>query len=314
MFYAISLASLAAHASPYIEVRPDWEVCESPTGSGAVAACSRIIAKGGLVPDKLAEAYRRRGLAYRYPEDGTKPEYEKGMADLNKARELGPKNPEIYINLGSASGYADEKLKFFHKAIELDPRNAIARDFAGRVFLYEKKDYASAVAYFKDAIHTNTDDPSGYVDLGNAYFDMRQYQQAVEAYSATLARFPKMSLVYQSRAAAYMRLKEYDKAFQDYRGGGPNSIHAYLGMCQADFKLKAYEDTIRDCNESDAHTLRSSSYAKPPIALIYAAYMRSAAFRSLGREIEAVKDTAFVAEWTRSHPELTAQLKALDPE
>ena len=63
----------------------------------AIRACTNIIAMGGQSRDNLAIAYRNRGIAYEKTSD-----YDRAIADYNKAIELKPQFAEAYVDRGVA--------------------------------------------------------------------------------------------------------------------------------------------------------------------------------------------------------------------
>jgi tetratricopeptide (TPR) repeat protein len=63
----------------------------------AIRACTNIIAVGGQSRDNLAIAYRNRGIAYEKASD-----YDRAIADYNKAIELNPQFAETYVDRGVA--------------------------------------------------------------------------------------------------------------------------------------------------------------------------------------------------------------------
>jgi len=68
-------------------------------------------------------AYYNRGVAY-----GRKGEYDRALADLNKAIEINPKYAGAYNNRGKAYGLKgeyDHAIADFSKAIEIDPIGSV---------------------------------------------------------------------------------------------------------------------------------------------------------------------------------------------
>jgi tetratricopeptide (TPR) repeat protein len=79
---AFGMASAPARAG-------DREVCDKGSGEDSIAACSRLIQRN----PRDAVAYRNRGVEYWYRHD-----YDRAMADLNKAIALNPKYARGYGN------------------------------------------------------------------------------------------------------------------------------------------------------------------------------------------------------------------------
>lgn len=73
-------------------------------------------------------------------------------------------------------------IEFYHKALQLDPRNAFAAQGVGIVLADDKKDFPAAVQIFskvKDTVR----DASVYINLGHVYGELKQYTRAIEAVS-----------------------------------------------------------------------------------------------------------------------------------
>ena len=121
-------AALIAAASAFAYVMPaqaasqgDRDLCTKGKGDAAIAACTRIIGDQNESARNRADAYDRRGLAYR------------GKTDLDRA-------------------IAD-----FSEAIRLDPEDAVAYHHRGFTYLriaYRRKtgDYERAIADYSEAI------------------------------------------------------------------------------------------------------------------------------------------------------------------
>ncbi len=104
---------------------------------------------------KSASAYNNRGVAYK-----NKGEYDRAIADYDKAISLNPKYASAYNNRAWAYfkwGKAAKGLPDANKAIELDPKNAPAYDTRGHIFeALDRKD--EAIADFRKALELDPSD------------------------------------------------------------------------------------------------------------------------------------------------------------
>jgi tetratricopeptide (TPR) repeat protein len=85
-----------------------------------IRGCTEVIAKRLVKNDSIA--YSNRCGAYT-----SKGDYDKAIADCDKAIELKPKNAAAYDNRGNvyqAKGDHDRAISDYDKAIELDPKDA----------------------------------------------------------------------------------------------------------------------------------------------------------------------------------------------
>ena len=70
-------------------------------------------------------------------------------------------------------------IEFYHKALQLDPKNAYAAQGIGILLADDKKDFTAAVQIFskvKDTVR----DASVYINLGHVYGELKQYSRAIE--------------------------------------------------------------------------------------------------------------------------------------
>ena len=88
---------------------------------------------------------------------------------------------------------------------------------------------------------------------GNAAFTANKSEEAVQAYTDALAVDPLNveynSVLYSNRAAAYVKLRQYQKAIDDCNRcleGKPGFTKAKLRRAQCYLELKQFDEAIRD--------------------------------------------------------------------
>jgi hypothetical protein len=110
----------------------------------------------------------------------------------HKAIDLDPKDATAYTNLGHAlsaqKDYAGAVANY-HKAIELDPKYATAYTNLG-VALSDQKDYTEAVIAFKKAIELAPNLPNPYGALGTTLLKQGSFHAAKEAAQKALSLLP----------------------------------------------------------------------------------------------------------------------------
>lgn len=188
------------------------------------------------------EAYKNRGLAYYSLGD-----YNKALADFQKAIELLPTSAATFSNSGLAhhalNDYA-EALSDYSKAIKLESR--FARAYYNRGITYAAiGDYEKAIADFDNAIlytpegtsslwkeNSAEGDPLGitssiasiipyanlplvYLNRGSVYALMENYERAITDFDKAIDLQPTFALAYYDRGATYHFLGDYDKATAD---------------------------------------------------------------------------------------------------
>lgn len=112
----------------------DTERCRGRSGD-PIAACTRVITSTKSTREQVGDAYINRGQHYY-----EKQEYDRAIADFNRAIPLKPKWVQMaYGNRGNAyfSKEENEKaLESYDKAISIDPKYASA--YTARGLIYEK--------------------------------------------------------------------------------------------------------------------------------------------------------------------------------
>lgn len=148
-------------------------------------------------------------------------------------------NGESYKALGRV--YIDKQdytnaIKYFTKAIKLDDKDAEAYMYRGEInYNLEDmdascRDYKAALARLISAKDANTKDyimkrtaefcdsskAEYYYQRGIANYNLNQFDKAVEWYNKGLAKFSQHFMLTSFRAAALLKMDQYDKAEADY--------------------------------------------------------------------------------------------------
>ena len=124
-----------------------------------------------------------------------------------------PKNP-VYLNkLGialhqqAALGLA---LKYYEKAVKVDPQYADAENNVGTIW-YQRKKYEKAIKAYEKAIKIRADMPVLYSNLGYAYFGDKKYEQAIGSFRQALALDPQLFEHNGSRSGSVLQ----DRSVED---------------------------------------------------------------------------------------------------
>ncbi len=131
--------------------------------------------------DEYGIGYYNRGLCHIRLSHLTG-HLEKALSDFNAAVELG--HYEAYTNLGGTYhklGKRQDALEYYHKAIDLYPRNPIV-----------------------------------YTNAGSVYVEMAMVEEAEEYFNLAILINPQFLLAYSNRAGLYAGQGRYHKAIVDY--------------------------------------------------------------------------------------------------
>jgi tetratricopeptide (TPR) repeat protein len=119
-----------------------------------------------------------------------------------------------FFNLGLESSMVNKKIHYFTKALELDPRLAIAYDKRGRLY-YFQENYDKMMHDFYKFTDLSPSDPEGYRMLGLAHLKTGNLDVAIAKFSRAVELEQKLASAYGYRAEAYNRKGLPEKAVQD---------------------------------------------------------------------------------------------------
>ena len=224
--------------------------------------------------------YIREGKAYF-----DNKEYEKAVADYNRALELNPKYVYAYNGRGNVYqtlGEYKKAVSDYDRALELDPEYVNAYNGRGNVYK-ALREYEKAVSDYDRALELDPEYVYAYNGRGNVYKALREYKKAVSDYDRALELDPEYVNAYNGRGNAYQALGEYEKAVSDYDRAlelDPESVYAYNGRGNAYKALGEYEKAVSDYDR--ALELDPES--------VYAYNGRGNTYKALGEYEKAVSD------------------------
>jgi tetratricopeptide (TPR) repeat protein len=217
--------------------------------------------------DPTAGAYNGRGWAYV-----TKQDYDRAIADFDKAIELDPKYTPAYNNRGNVyrdKGDYDKAIANLNQAIALNPKYRLS--FNNRCLAYiGKKDYDHAIADCTQAIALYPKYLTAYNNRGFAYYGKGDYDKAIADLNQAIVLDPKYARPYYNRALAYERKSDYRHAIADYSKFitlAPENPAALSELCWDRVIIGWLQAALQDCNQSlalrpnNAATLNSRGFA-----------------------------------------------------
>jgi tetratricopeptide (TPR) repeat protein len=201
----------------------------------SIRGCSLII--DGFAKGDKKIAYLERGNAYL-----GKSEYERAIADYDRAIELDPKYAMAYHNRG-LSHYNrrdyDQAIADYSHAIQLNPKYAVA--YHGRGLAYRKKgEYDRAIADYDRVIELDPQYTEAYIVRGAAHDFKGEYDRAIADYNRAIELNPKSADAYNNRGASRHDKGEYERSIADYDRAlelNPNHREASSGRRMAQEKL-----------------------------------------------------------------------------
>jgi len=211
--------------------------------------------------------------------------YNDAIYAYGKAIELDPKYAMAYNNRGAVYdniGNYSQAIKDFDKAIELSPNYAIA--YYNRGGAYKSLgNYSQAIKDYDRAIDLNPKYVEAYYNRGNAYGSLGNYSQEIKDYDKAIELNPNDEEAYNNRGAAYRSLGNYSQAIKDYDRAidlNPKYAGAYYNRGIAYGRLGNYNQAVKDCDKAIE--------LNPKLAEAY--INRGAAYYSLDNYSQALKD------------------------
>jgi tetratricopeptide (TPR) repeat protein len=210
MLVGILLAG-AAHAQTAQE-RQWCEGEEEATIDQRIDGCSAVIKAGREKGEKLAEAFGKRGLAYRL-----KGEYDRAIQDYNQAIKLNAKSAAAYNNRGVAydhKGEYDRAIQDYDQAIKLKP-SAEVHFNRGNAYL-GKGQHDHAIDDYNQALKLKPDFAAVFDNRCWARAVVGVLRQALADCNEALRLMPNNATTLDSRGFVFLKLTQFDAAVSDY--------------------------------------------------------------------------------------------------
>jgi len=189
---------------------------------------------------------------------------------IDRALAIAPNSPEAHLALGLFFYFAHRQYEMalaeFHRALELQPNNALVRLYCARVYR-RRGEWERSLAYFQRAQELDPRDALISADIGSTYQALRQWKDAERAVLRAIAIDPQgawapLSLLHtrlfatgdvESAQRALNSFPEGIKPFTrttggDGEAGGLIGIWANLDMMQRRFTdaFQAFEKNVVD--------------------------------------------------------------------
>jgi tetratricopeptide (TPR) repeat protein len=140
-------------------------------------------------------------------------QYREAAGLFKKLSDQEPRNP-VYLNKLGIALHQQEALglalKYYERAVKVDPRYADAENNVGTIW-YQRKKYEKAVKAYQKAIAIKSDMAVLYSNLGYAYFGDKKYEQAIFAFRQALTLDPQLFEHNGSRSGSILQ----DRSVED---------------------------------------------------------------------------------------------------
>lgn len=168
-----------------------------------------------------------------------------------------------YYDLGVRSTVTKEKIHYFTKALELNPRLYSAYQKRGRLYYYREQ-YSKTIEDFRKVTDMDPHDSEAFRMLGLAYVEEGYYDEAIAHLTRAVELDPKLTSAYSHRAEAYLLKGRAEKAIEDaskaiaLRGTEPIIGRAYTTRSKA-YKLLGQSE-LAEADYNKAYSMDPEHY------------------------------------------------------
>lgn len=106
-------------------------------------------------------------------------------------------------------------LKLSQQWVKSEPGSANARNILGNAY-FNLKQYDRAIQAYREALRIEPEDADAWKHLGGAYLNLEQYDQAIQALGVSLRIQPVNAGAWHYLGTCYFSLKQYDLAVQAF--------------------------------------------------------------------------------------------------
>lgn len=227
-------------------------------------------------------SYQHRGETYTFLK-----EYPKALDDLSKAIRINPSESNSYA---LRAKILEEKSEFFKALEDYDQAIQLSLDPSKKSYYYYQKGfllrkigrYHEALNAQEKAVLLAPNHPFSYNNRGQAYGDLKQYEEAIADYSKSIElNNPELHNPYNGRALVYNSMGQYELAMQDANKSLELKAEANTYNTRAIIysNLKKYSEAIADATKA---------IEVEPISVAY--NTRGAAYYQLSQYAEAIAD------------------------
>lgn len=159
-----------------------------------------------------AAAHYKLGLSYR-----NENKIQNAFIEFQKAYDLNPNDKDNLNAIGLIYlldfDEIPKAMEFFEKAIRVDPDFSDAYNNLG--YAYQTSgDFETALSYYRKAASNvlYATPEKTYFNMGNSYYRIGRYEEAIHAFKQAIKRAPKIHLPYLGLALCYNAMSQYGYA------------------------------------------------------------------------------------------------------
>ena len=205
-------------------------------------------------------------------------ELETAAAHLQNLARRKPQDQEALYLLGKT--YMQLSEQALSKMNAIDPNSVLAHEMSGEI-MESMKNYDGAVLEYKKAVEMGPQQPGTHLKLGNAYWFLGQWDDAVKEFQAELVNDPRNcvaqgqigNILIEQRMSFEEGLAAVDKTLANC----PNQTQARVDRGRALLKLNRNEEAVKD--------LQAAEQSEPDDPRIH--FFLAQGYRAVGRAQDA---------------------------
>ena len=145
------------------------------------------------------------------------------------------------------------------RRFKFDVFNSSLKYVGGKVFNNPLRDFvniinsALGIEFKSDKVILGNPSAIGHNNRGNHYFDIGEFDKAIEYFNKAIRRDPEFAIAYYNRGCAYNEKGDYDRAIGDYNKAvvlKPDHAVIYLSRGSVYHNMGNYEQAVEDYDNS----------------------------------------------------------------
>ena len=156
------------------------------------------------------------------------------------------KTADEWFNLGLEAQDLDKKVKYYTKALEIDPHNALAWYNKGYA-LGQLGRYEAAIHCYDKALEIDPKDALAWTNKGCGLHNLGRHEDAINCFDKALEIDPKDALAWNNKGTALSQLRRYEAGIKCYDKAleiDPKNALAWNNKGFTLANLGRYEDAI----------------------------------------------------------------------
>lgn len=154
--------------------------------------------------------FYRKGFCYNAVK-----KYDSAVLSLNQATRLKPDHVNALLELGFAHARLkkdDDAVRYYKRAIELDPKSHIPYNGIGEVYRDNKKDMNEAMVWYKKTLALNSTERKACFGMGYCLNNQQKYTEAIPYLRTAIEKEPNYTAAFVELGYSLYKTQAYTEA------------------------------------------------------------------------------------------------------